>query len=153
MAGKVVQICEEKICPIIEQAGYEVIEVEYAKKHDGMNLTFYISKDDEITIEDCEKVNNLIEPILDEINPTNDETYILNVSSPGIDRPIKNFKDFLRNKDKMVEVILYSAVQGKKKYSGLLKNYSDDLVEIDTEGQRLSFDRKKIAQINPIIKF
>ena len=72
MAGKVVQICEEKICPIIEQAGYEVIEVEYAKKHDGMNLTFYISKDDEITIEDCEKVNNLIEPILDEINPTND---------------------------------------------------------------------------------
>ena len=153
MAGKVVQICQEKINPIIEKMGYEVVEVEYAKKSDGMNLTFYIDNDKGITIEDCEKVNEVVEPLLDEINPTNDATYILNVSSPGIDRPVKTQRDFLRNKDKLVEVTLYSAQNGKKKYKGLLKNFNENLVEIDVDGTMMSFEHKNVAQISPVIEF
>ena len=56
MAGKVKTLCEEKINPIIEQMGYDVIEVEYAKKTDGMNLTFYIDSDKGVELNDCEKV-------------------------------------------------------------------------------------------------
>ncbi len=153
MAGKVVQICQEKINPIIEKMGYEVVEVEYAKKSDGMNLTFYIDNDKGITIEDCEKVNEVVEPLLDEINPTNDATYILNVSSPGIDRPVKTQRDFLRNKDKLVEVTLYSAQNGKKKYKGLLKNFNENLVEIDVDGTMMSFEHKNVAQVSPVIEF
>ncbi len=153
MAGKVVQICQEKINPIIEKMGYEVVEVEYAKKSDGMNLTFYIDNDKGITIEDCEKVNEVVEPLLDEINPTNDATYILNVSSPGIDRPVKTQRDFLRNKDKLVEVTLYSAKNGKKKYKGLLKNFNENLVEIDVDGTMMSFEHKNVAQVSPVIEF
>ncbi len=153
MAGKVVQICQEKINPIIEKMGYEVVEVEYAKKSDGMNLTFFIDKDDGITIEDCEKVNQVIEPLLDELNPTNDATYILNVSSPGIDRPIKTNRDYLRNKDKLVEVTLYSAQNGKKKYKGILRIFNNDFVEIEVDGVVMSFEQKNVAQVSPVIEF
>ena len=153
MASKVVQICEEKICPVIENLGYEVVEVEYAKKADGMNLTFYIDTPNGITIEDCEKVNNAINDLLDEVNPTNDEHYILNVSSPGIDRPIKTYNDFLRNKDKLVEVTLYSKKDGSKLYSGKLKNFTETNVEIETEKGLISFEQKEVAQISPVIEF
>ena len=67
MASKVVDRCNSHIVPIIENLGYDVLEVEYAKKVDGMNLTFYIDKPEGIKIEDCEIVNNAITDVLDEI--------------------------------------------------------------------------------------
>ena len=117
MASKVVERCNAHIVPIIEKMGYDVLEVEYAKKVDGMNLTFYIDKiPNGITIDDCEKVNNAITDVLDEINVSDDTPYILNVSSAGLDRPVKNHKDFLRNKGKEVEIKLYSPINNKKSY-------------------------------------
>ena len=97
MAGKVKSICEENLTQIIEDLGYELVEIEYIKKADGMNLTFYIDNTDGIKIEDCEKVSRTIDPILEELNPTDDVPYILNVSSPGLDRPIKTDRDLQRN--------------------------------------------------------
>lgn len=153
MASKVVEICEQKINPIIENLGYEVVEVEYAKKVDGMNLTFYIDNENGILIEDCEKVNNAITDVLDEINITNDVPYILNVSSPGLDRPIKNYKDFLKNKDKMVELTLYKQKNGQKKYCGKLVDFSDANVVLNIEDKDLVFERAEVANICPVIEF
>lgn len=153
MASKVVEICEEKICPIIAELGYEIVEVEYVKKSDGMNLSFYIDHSNGISIDDCEKVSRAISDPLDEVNPTNDEQYILNVCSPGLDRPIKNYKDFLRNKDKLVDVSLYSKVNGQKKYQGILKNYTDTIVEIEVKNELIAFELKDVAQISPVIEF
>lgn len=153
MASKVVEICEQKICPIIVNLGYEVVEVEYVKKSDGMNLSFYIDNTNGISIDDCEKVSRAISDPLDEVNPTNDEQYILNVCSPGLDRPIKNYKDFLRNKDKLVDVSLYLKINGQKKYQGLLKNYTEAIVEIEVKNELMSFELKDVAQISPVIEF
>lgn len=151
MAGKVETICEEKINPIIEQLGYEVLEVEYAKKQDGMNLSFYIDGPNGIFIEDCEKVHRAIEDLLDEVNPTDDAPYILNVCSPGIDRPIKNQRDFERNKNKQVEVKLFAPLNGKKVYTGELVDFNEQTVSIIENKTTLSFDRKKVANIVPVI--
>ena len=153
MAGKVETICKEKICPIIEELGYEVIEVEYAKKVDGMNLSFYIDGPNGILIEDCEKVHRAIEDILDEVNPTDDASYILNVCSPGINRPIKNQKDFERNKNKEVEVKLFAPIDGKKVYQGRLTEFNDEIVTILCNNNPISFNRTKVAQITPVIEF
>lgn len=153
MASKVVEICEKNICPIIKDLGYDVIEVSYVKMSNGMNLTFFIDSPDGITIDDCEKVNNAIEDKLDELNPTNDESYILNVSSPGIDRPIKTYNDFLRNKDKLVEISLYKKVDNEKTYQGLIKNLTDDQVIIQIDNEQKTFDRKNVANICPVIEF
>ena len=153
MASKVVELCEQKINPIIEDLGYEVVEVEYAKKVDGMNLTFYIDSPSGIQIEDCEKVNNAITDVLDEINVTNDAPYILNVSSPGLDRPIKNQRDFFKNKDKLVELTLYKQKNGQKKFVGKLADYNDNNVTLIVEESNVTFERTEVANICPVIKF
>ena len=153
MASKVVQICEQKINPIITELGYEVVEVEYAKMSNGMNLTFFIDSPNGITIDDCEKVNDAITDVLDEINPTNDESYTLNVSSPGLDRPIKNYNDFLRNKGKLVEISLYTQVDKKKNYQGLLEDFTDENICLIIDNKPKTFERKNVSKISPVIEF
>ncbi len=153
MAKKVKSICEEKIVPIIEDMGYEVIEIEYAKKSDGMNLTFYIDKDEGIDIQDCELVSKKIDPILDEINPTDDVPYILNVSSPGIDRPLTKERDFIRNLNKEISITLFSKMNGKKVFEGILISYDDKNITIKIADENFTFERNKIAHIVPVIKF
>lgn len=152
LAGKVKTICEEKVAPIIENLGYEVVEIEYAKKSDGMNLTFFIDKENGIQIEDCEKVSKAIDGILEELNPTDNQPYILSVSSPGIDRPIKTDRDFERNKGKEIEITLFSKIEGKKKFVGKLLEYSENEIVIDN-GKNISISRDKIAHAVPVIKF
>ena len=153
MAGKVKSICEEKVVPVIEELGYDVVEVEYIKKSDGMNLTFYIDSDNGIQIEDCEKVSKAIDKLLEELNPTEDKAYILNVSSPGIDRPLKKERDFLRNKGKEIEVTLFSKIDGKKKFVGKLVDFTDETITIENNDKTTNLDREKIAHIVPVIKF
>lgn len=154
MAGVVESICRKMIVPKIESMGYLVLEVEYAKKIDGMNLTFTIDSDMGITIEDCEKVHKMVDAELDVINPTNDSPYILNVESAGIDRPIKTERDFLKNKGKQVEVRLYAPFNKKKKYEGALLDYNDKHVVIGIDNdQTLEFNLQLVSLITPIIKF
>lgn len=153
LAGKVKSICEEKVVPVIEELGYEVVEVEYVKKSDGMNLTFYIDNEKTIQVEDCEKVSKAIDGLLEELNPTDDQPYILNVSSPGIDRPLKTQRDFERQKGNEIEVTLFSKIDGKKKFVGVLKDFDENIVCIELKDKTLTFEKDKIAHIVPVIKF
>ena len=153
MAGKVKTICEEKISPIIEEMGYEVVDIEYSKKSDGMNLIFYIDNENGVNIEDCEKVSKVIDPILDEINPTDDQTYILSVSSPGIDRPLKTDRDFKRNIGNEISITAFSKIDGNKKFEGKLISFDEKQVTIEQKEKQISIQRDKIAHIVPIIKF
>lgn len=153
MASKVESICTEKVVPQIEQLGYYVLEVDYSKKVDGQNLTFVIDKDGGVLIEDCEKVHRMLDTLLDEINPTDDAPYILNVESAGLDRPIKTQRDFLRNKGKEVEVKLYKKLDGKKSFVGNLMEFDDTKVVLSLEKQNQTFAREDVALISPVIKF
>ena len=153
MASKVKSICEEKVVPVIEEMGYEVVDIEYAKKSDGMNLIFYIDKDEGVKIEDCKKVSRAIDGLLEELNPTDDSPYILSVSSPGLDRPLKTERDFKRNLYKEIEVTLFAKIDGCKTYTGLLKSYNEQDIEIEINGQNMIIEKSKIAHIVPVIKF
>ncbi len=151
--AKVKQVCEKEIAPIIEDLGYDLIEVSYQKLADGMNLIFTIDSDNGITIDDCEKVSKVIDPILDKLNPTEDQPYILSVSSPGIDRPLKTERDFKRNLEKEIELTLFKKIDGKKTFVGTLKTYDDNEITIDENNKLVTLKRKDIAQIQPVIKF
>ena len=118
-----------------------------------MNLIFTIDADTPITIEDCEKVTKAIDPILDELNPTDDKPYILSVSSPGIDRPIKTERDFKRNMGKEVEITLFKKLDGEKKFVGTLESFSQIQVTILQKDKPLTINRELIAHIVPVIKF
>ena len=154
MASKVIDRCNQHIVPIIENLGYDVLEVEYVKKVDGMNLTFYIDKPNGITIDDCETVNNAITDVLDEINVSDDAPYILNVSSAGLDRPIKNEKDFLRNKGKQIEIKLYVAKNKQKLFTGELVGFNQDGYTIKLpSGEEMTFKLSEVAICSPVIDF
>ena len=141
------------IKPIVEDLGLELYDVEYEKKDTGMNLTVLIDSPNGITIEDCEKVHKAIDDPLDELNPTNDKTYILNVSSIGIDRPFKTDKDFNRNIGELVEVRLFKPIEKKKLFEGTLIAFDNDFVTIIQNDQEIKIERKSISKISKVINF
>ncbi|MBE5755494.1 MAG: ribosome maturation factor RimP [Clostridiales bacterium] len=152
--SKISEKIEEFITPIVEELGYEIVEVEFAKKYNGDNLTVFIDKPGGgITINDCEAVHNAIDEPLDELNPTNDKPYTLNVSSPGIDRPIVTDKDYNRNKGEVLEVKLFEAIQKKKLFVGTLIDFNSETVTLDVDGKTLEIERKKISKATKYINF
>ena len=151
--AKVKQICEEKLRPVIEEMGYELVEVSYEKENGGMSLIFTIDKDGGVTVDDCEIVNKKIDPILDEMNPTDDKPYTLVVSSPGLDRPLKTDRDLSRNIGNEVDVTLFAKLDGKKLFTGTLESFDEKFVIIKTDKESISLDRDKIASIKLVIKF
>ncbi len=152
--AKVKEICEEKLKGVIEDMGYELVDVSFVKENGGMSLIFTIDKEEGVTITDCEIVNKKIDPILDELNPTDDKPYTLVVSSPGLDRPLKTDRDLRRTLEKEVDITLFSKIDGKKLFRGVLKGFDDKSVTILTEKKEtLTFEREKIGSIKLVIKF
>ena len=159
MKENIATIATKALANLISDLGYELYEVEYAKKQNGMNLTLFITKQDEqITIEDCEKVHRLADKVLDDLNPTKDESYILNVSSLGLDRLLKTDKDFLRVLDKKVEITLFKPVLDNKQFIGVFESFDEEKVtlkdieetkkskkQVTAEQKTLTIDRKNLA--------
>lgn len=150
--SKVADSVRQLVEPIAGQFGLEVVEVVYEKKYDGMNLTIFIDKDGGVSIDDCEKLHRAIDEPLDELDHIS-ESYTLNVSSLGIDRPLKTDRDFKRNLNKKISVKLYKAIDGKKTFSGELISYDEQQFVIDTGKQQLTFNRQQCAHIEPVIEF
>ncbi len=131
--------------PIALDYKYEIVDIEYLKEGSTWYLRIYIDKSGGITVDDCEKVSRALEVILDEKDPIK-EAYILEVSSPGLDRPLKKEADFNRSKGKIIDIKLFKAVNNQKEFQGELQDFKDNLVTIVTqEGQIISFDLKDIA--------
>ncbi len=151
--AKVKQICEEKLKDVFEELGYELVDVEYVKEGSGMSLIFTIDKDGGVNIDDCEVVSKKIDPILDELNPTDDKPYTLVVSSPGLDRPLKSDRDLNRGLGKEVDLTLFAKLDGKKVFTGLLNSFDEKTVTLDIEGKKQTFEREKVASIKLVIKF
>lgn len=151
--GKVVESVTELVTPIAEGMGLEVVEVTYKKCYDGMNLTVVIDKDGGVTIDDCERLHRAIDQPLDELDPI-ECAYTLNVSSPGIDRPLTLPRDYKRNLDKDISVRLYKPLDGKKIYEGTLTAYDDETFTIVTaKDKEITFNKKDAAKVEPIIVF
>ena len=137
----------------IENMGYEIVDIEFAKKYGQMNLTVYIDIPRGVSLDDCEAVHNAVNPILDEADPI-EGAYVLNISSPGLDRPFKKQRDYERNYGKEVEVKLYAPLQGKKVYEGVLKEKADNYVVIETfDKKEVKIEMTRVALVRPLVKF
>jgi ribosome maturation factor RimP len=143
----------QALTPVIERLGFEVVDVEYVKKSDGMNLTVYIYIPRGVTIDDCETVHNAVNPVIDELNPTDDKPYIFNISSPGLDRPFKTQRDFERNYGKEVEIKLYAPLRGKKFYEGVLVEKTENTVKISTPSGDENIELTRVVFVRPLVKF
>ena len=145
---------KQRLSEVIASADYELVDVEFEKKYGEDNLTVFIDKVPVgVSLDDCEKVHYLIDPVLDKLNPTNDQPYVLNVSSPGLDRPFKTQRDFERNYGKEVEIKLYAPLKGKKLYEGVLVERNENTVTITAKGEEIKIENNKIALVRPLVKF
>ena len=153
--SKVIDLVESNITKAVEDLGYEIVEITYKKYLGDMNLTIFIDKDGGVDLNGCELVHKTIDPILDEIDPTNGEKYILNVSSPGIDRPLKTERDYKRNMDTEVNVSLFEKVGDLKKFVAILRGYDlqKGIITVEYKESDIDLEIKNIALIKPEIKF
>lgn len=141
------------ITPIIEANNYELVDVEYVKEGSTYYLRAYIDKPGGITVDDCEIVSRAFSDRLDE-NDFISDSYILEVSSPGLGRPFKKDKDYARNIGEEVELKLFSPVEHKKDYVGILEAFDKDSVTILTEEDtKKVFERRNIAIIRQTVYF
>lgn len=144
---------EELLAPVVEGFGFELVDVEYVKEAGTWYLRAYIDKPGGITVDDCEAVSRQFSDILDEKDYIED-TYIFEVSSPGLGRPLKKEKDFLRNLGEEVEIRTYRPIDRQKEFTGILKAYDKDTVTIvyedDTEQV---FQKSDIALIRLALDF
>ena len=151
--SKVKESVYNAITDTIKNLGFELVEVDYLKKHDGMNLTVYIHSENGISLNDCVLVHKTIDPILDSLDPTEGGRYTLNVSSLGLDRPIKTNADFNRNINKELLVKFYVPQDGKKEICGkLIQNFEDEF-EIEVEGQSCKIQKDKAAKVELKLDF
>lgn len=144
---------EELITPIVDEKGFELVDVEYVKEGSNWYLRAYVDKPGGITINDLEAVSRKLSDQLDEKDFISD-AYILEVSSPGLGRPLKKEKDFDRNIGKEIEVHLYRAIDGQKQYVGLLKSYDKETIIIENEdGSETGIDRVNVSLVKEYINF
>lgn len=144
------QTTEELIMPIVDELGFELIDVEYVKEGGTWYLRAYVDKEGGIAVEDCATVGRLFNEILDEKDYISD-AYIFEVSSPGLGRPLKKEKDFVRNLEKDVEVRTYRAINKQKEFVGILKQYDKDTITLEIDSKEEKFDRTDIALIRQAV--
>lgn len=140
---------ESLLKPIIENIGYKLYDVEYAKEAKNYFLRIFIDKDNgSIDLEDCEKVNDAITDILDEADYIK-EQYFLEVSSPGIERVIRKDTQLQENIGINIEINLFKPINGSKQHQGILKEFNNEEITIENDNL-ISIPRKNISLIKTV---
>ena len=144
---------EELITPILDRMNFELVDVEYVKEGGTWYLRAYIDKEGGITVNDCEAVAREMNEILDKEDFVED-SYVFEVSSPGLGRPLKKEKDYVRSMGKEVEIRTYRAINREKEFYGILSAYDENTVTIKTEDEtEMTFEKSDIALIRLAFDF
>ena len=150
--AKIEERIETLIKDTIENIGYDLYDVEYAKEGPNYYLRIFIDNENGIDLNDCEKVSNAINEMLDESNIIK-EQYYLEVSSPGIERIIRKDKHLEQNKGKQIEVKLFKKDKnGNKSYIGELEDFDSETITIKNE-KEVTIERKDIASMKTIYEW
>ena len=144
---------EAYLLPLMEENNFELVDVEYVKEAGTWYLRAYIDKEGGIAVDDCEVISRKLSDWLDKEDFI-DDSYILEVSSPGLGRPLKKERDFARSIGAEVEIRTYRMVEGRKEFTGVLEEYDSESVTVSYEdGTKQNFDRKEIALIRLAFDF
>lgn len=147
------QKTEALLLPLVAEQGFELVDVEYVKEGSNWYLRAYIDKPGGIAVDDCAVISRGLSEKLDQ-DDFIEEAYILEVSSPGLGRPLKKEKDFVRNKGKAVEVRTYRMIERQKEFSGSLSAWDDNSITIELEnGEKMEFARADVALVRLAFDF
>lgn len=148
----VCQSVTELIEPAVREEGLELVDVEYKWEGKNWHLRIYIHREQGISVEDCQKISHRIEDMI-EVDNIISAHYILEVSSPGLDRPLKAERDFLRNKNRRIRVVASAPVDGKWDFCGTIKDCKDQILNLDQGGKQINIPLEKITKAKLVIEF
>lgn len=137
---------------VLEDIGFELIDVEYLTMHGRWVLRLYIDKEGGVTIDDCVSVSRELGDLLD-IKDVIEHEYVLEVSSPGLDRPLKREKDFIRFTGNKIKCRTAAPVNGQKNFAGVLKDFREGIIYIDTGDSLAELPLEDIEKANLVYEF
>lgn len=147
MSEKIKDIVYKLAEPIIEEMGFELIDVEFVKEGAGWYLRLYIDKEGGVDLDDCQAVSNKVSDLLDKEDPI-PQSYFLEVSSPGIERILKTDEDFIKYRGSEVKIRTYTSLHGKKEFLGTLESAQEDVLLIsEKDGSEIKIPRTQISQV------
>ncbi|MBQ8510213.1 MAG: ribosome maturation factor RimP [Clostridia bacterium] len=151
----IVSTVSEALTPVINELGYDVWDIEYVKEGADFYLRFTIDNENGITIDDCEKVHRTIDPLLDELDPIED-AYNLQVSSPGLERDIRQDWHFEACVGDKVELRLFApleSIPGTKTLVGILEAFADGEITLNRDGTEVKIPRSAVSKAKTVYDF
>lgn len=140
------------IDPILLEQGLELVEMEYRREPRGWVLRIYIDKEGGVTLEDCTRINQELGRLLD-VEDFITNPYVLEVSSPGLTRPLKTERDFRKVQSQRVKVRTFEPIMDRREFKGKLLEVSDQGIEIEADGERISIPFSNIGKAHLEIDF
>lgn len=142
---------EKIVLPVLKDLGLELVDVEYLQEGGYFYVRVYIEfLDKEVSLDDCAKVSTLVE---DDIDKIIDEKFFLEISSPGVERPLKKEKDYIRFTGNKIKVSLKHKLNDNKNFEGILEKFENETVILDTGKEKLEIPFKEIRKANLVYEF
>jgi ribosome maturation factor RimP len=133
--------------PILESQGFELVDLEYQRERQGWVLRIYLDREGGVSLEDCAGLNHEVGTVL-EVKDLIPSSYILEVSSPGLTRPLKKPEDFNKFRNQMVKIKLYEPLEGRRNFKGTLLGLEGDRVRVEVEQRVYELPLQRIAKAN-----
>jgi ribosome maturation factor RimP len=150
---KIEEIVRELTLPITDNYQFEIVDIEFKKEGPNWYLRLFVDKPEGINLEDCQLISDSLSEILDEVDPI-EQSYILEVSSPGLDRPLKTPEDYEKYKGHKVEIKLYAPYNGQKKYTGKLIGLLDNIINLEVNNkERIEIPLNAASSVRLFVEF
>lgn len=137
-------LVEEAAAPVAAALGLELVDVVYVKEGGDWYLRVFIDRDGGVTLEDCQALSEKLDRWLDQADPV-PQSYHLEVSSPGLERPLKKLEDFRRFQGRTINLSTFAPVEGRKKFTGRLVDAGEETVLLETQGRQLVIPLEQVA--------
>lgn len=152
MGQSVEQRVEALVAPVVHEQGLELVDVEYIKEGAHWYLRLYIDKEEGVDLDDCSNVSHAVSAVLDQNDPIS-QAYMLEVSSPGLERPLKKDEDFVRFRGKLVRVRTKEPVQGYQEFIGYLIGLVNEEIVLEYEKEKVQLPRDLVEKTNLALEF
>ena len=149
---RLLQEVRQVIDPILQSQGVELVDLEYQRESQGWVLRVYIDRDGGITLGDCSELSGELGAVL-EVRDLIANSYTLEVSSPGLTRPLKRPEDYDKFRNRLVKIRTFEPIEGRKNFKGILQGLEGEKVYLQAEGKILAIPFQGIAKANLEIEF
>lgn len=148
----VIREISQLIEPILDEMDVELVDIEYLSYHGRWIVRIYVDKEGGITVDDCARVSREIDEIID-IKDVIPHAYVLEVSSPGLNRPLKKDKDFQRAVGKKIKARISVPLKGRRHFTGYLKDFRNGTLYLEVEDNPVSLSLRDVEKANLVYEF